>query len=104
MVVAEAFLPLAFVALVSLFVALSTEQGRLEDLVQREANAHAVLAPDPDVVVVLVDDATRSAFGIGADSRAMLNCLIAQLERAQPRSEERRVGKECACSWRAVTW
>jgi CHASE2 domain-containing sensor protein len=85
MVVAEAFLPLAFVALVSLFVALSTEQGRLEDLVQREANAHAVLAPDPDVVVVLVDDATRSAFGIGADSRAMLNCLIAQLERAQPR-------------------
>lgn len=82
---AEVLLPLALVGLVTLFVALSTEQGRLEDLVQRQANAALAGPPAQKIAVVQIDDATRQAFGVGADSRAMINCLVRQLARAQPR-------------------
>lgn len=73
---AEVLLPLALVGLVTLFVALSTEQGRLEDLVQRQANAALAGPPAQKIAVVQIDDATRQAFGVGADSRAMINCLV----------------------------
>lgn len=85
-VLAEVVLPLALVGLVSAVLAFNTEQSRLEDMVQRQANARLAADPDPEVAVVLVDSMTRSRFGIGADSRAMINCMVERVAAAEPRA------------------
>ena len=81
----ELFVSLAFIAILYIFIAFTTEQGFLEDWVQREANEMSGGPTGSDVVVVLIDDRARREFGPGVDSRAMINCIQERVAAAQPR-------------------